>query len=151
MNTKAKNIMKKQRYIKNEYRSSLICIDSYQNKALVGRLYNPYLDSCQNFDNVMQLLILCEELFDMMDYPQPFVQSRKFWVNPSIKESCLEEDGDIGSPPPGKIGNFVLKVVFRQNASWQGSLSWLDQNREESFRSVLELLKLLDEALSQTD
>jgi hypothetical protein len=142
----------KHHYIKNEYRSSLLCIDAYENKALKGRLYNPYLDTCQHFSNVMQLLILAEELFDMMDYPQPFSETRKFWTNPSVQESCLEDEtSETGNPPPGKLANFILKVIFRQNASWQGSLAWLDQNKEESFRSVLELLKLLDEAVTNVD
>jgi len=44
-----------------------------------------------------------------------------------------------------------VKVLFRQNASWQGSIAWLEGKREESFRSVLELLLLIDSAVSATD
>ena len=47
----------------------------------------------------------------------------------------------------GRAATFALRVLFRQNASWQGSVSWMEGNREESFRSVLELLFLMNSAL----
>lgn len=33
-----------------------------------------------------------------------------------------------------------LRVLFRQNTSWHGSVAWVEGKCEESFRSVLELL-----------
>ena len=42
-------------------------------------------------------------------------------------------------------------MIFRQNASWQGSVTWLDKGREESFRSVLELLLLMDSAIGPSE
>ena len=32
------------RAIENKYRNTVVCIDSYKEKILNGRLYNPYLD-----------------------------------------------------------------------------------------------------------
>jgi hypothetical protein len=49
----------------------------------------------------------------------------------------------------GKVATFATKVLFRQNASWQGSVSWVEGQREEAFRSVLELLFLIDSAISE--
>ena len=40
-----------------------------------------------------------------------------------------------------------MRILFRQNASWQGSVTWLEGGRDESFRSVLELLLLMHSAL----
>ncbi|NLW65775.1 MAG: hypothetical protein GXY26_06040, partial [Clostridiales bacterium] len=37
---------------------------------------------------------------------------------------------------------------FRQNASWQGVITWAEDRREESFRSALELVFLMDSALA---
>ena len=142
--------IKKQQFIKNEYRSILLCIDSYEDKNIVGRLYHPYIKGVRHFSNIMQLLLIAEGLFDIMDFPQPFETIRRFWKHPMSNESECHTENELEptSPPSGKLANFQLKVVFRQNASWQGSLAWLDQNKEESFRSVLELLMLLNEALS---
>ena len=44
---------------------------------------------------------------------------------------------------------FVVQVQFCENSSWQGTLSWTDQRKEQHFRSALELVKLMDEALDK--
>lgn len=43
---------------------------------------------------------------------------------------------------------FQLNVMFRQNATWQGSLLWVDEGQEAHFRSVLELLRLMHSVLT---
>ena len=48
----------------------------------------------------------------------------------------------------GALATFALRIIFRQNSSWQGSITWLEAGREQSFRSVLELIFLMDSALS---
>lgn len=42
---------------------------------------------------------------------------------------------------------FVVDIRYRENSTWQGEVLWVDQNRQCSFRSALELLKLIDGAL----
>lgn len=44
---------------------------------------------------------------------------------------------------------FVIKVINTQNATWQGTVTWTDGKRTESFRSALELIKLIDSALKE--
>lgn len=44
---------------------------------------------------------------------------------------------------------FIIKVMDQQNATWQGSVTWVDEQREQYFRSTLELLKLIDGALEK--
>lgn len=48
-----------------------------------------------------------------------------------------------------KTETFIIKVMDQQNATWQGSVTWVDEQREQSFRSTLELLKLIDGALEK--
>ena len=43
-----------------------------------------------------------------------------------------------------KTETFILNIYNRQNATWQGEMLWLEGNLKISFRSVLELLKLID-------
>ena len=43
--------------------------------------------------------------------------------------------------------NFVITITHRQNATWQGSVTWVEENRTQSFRSALELLRLMDSAV----
>lgn len=44
-------------------------------------------------------------------------------------------------------GTFIVKILERQNATWQGSVTWIDEHQEKYFRSALELIKLIDGAL----
>lgn len=44
-------------------------------------------------------------------------------------------------------GTFIVKILERQNATWQGKITWVEEQKEQYFRSALELLKLIDGAL----
>lgn len=44
--------------------------------------------------------------------------------------------------------NFVVTVRSRENHTWQGTVSWVEGKKQENFRSVLELLKLIDSAVN---
>ena len=48
-----------------------------------------------------------------------------------------------------KTETFIVKVMNQQNATWQGSVTWVDEQREQYFRSALELLRLIDGALEK--
>ena len=46
-------------------------------------------------------------------------------------------------------GTFIVEVCCRENASWQGKVTWADKGRSQHFRSALELLKMMDQALER--
>lgn len=46
-----------------------------------------------------------------------------------------------------KNTTFIIEIKSNQNNSWQGSIEWIEGKRMESFRSVLELVKLMDSAV----
>jgi len=46
--------------------------------------------------------------------------------------------------------SFLVEIKFRQNNCWQGTIQWLDGKKTCSFRSLLEMLQLMDEALEKT-
>ncbi|MCI9103554.1 MAG: hypothetical protein HFG47_09650 [Lachnospiraceae bacterium] len=48
----------------------------------------------------------------------------------------------------GNNQTFLVHIIENQNATWQGDVTWLDQEKKESFRSLLELIKLIDAAVS---
>ena len=127
----------------NAYRTTVVCVDSYDGHVLNGRLYNPHLPEGTSFRSAMEFLLRMEDLLDDMRFPQSFSAVRSFGPAP---------ERTAASPPAaerqeGRRATFAVRVLFRQNASWQGSLTWLEEDREESFRSVLELLLLMHSAL----
>ena len=42
---------------------------------------------------------------------------------------------------------FIIVVREQQHNTWQGSLCWVDQKQKCNFRSALELIRLMDEAV----
>ncbi|MBN2286155.1 MAG: hypothetical protein JXQ26_06420 [Tissierellales bacterium] len=43
--------------------------------------------------------------------------------------------------------NFLISIYHHENNSWQGSLQWLDTGKKIHFRSELELLNLMQQAI----
>lgn len=56
-------------------------------------------------------------------------------------EKLLEQHGDMGT--------FVIRVQHRQHSSWQGKVTYLDEDKTVYFRSVLELIKIIDGVLGE--
>ena len=65
-------------------------------------------------------------------------------LNEEIRDDNQRE---IGSSK----GTFEISVKFMQNSTWQGQIHWVDKNKKQNFRSALEMLKLMDEALTGTE
>ena len=132
----------------NEFRTTVVCIDTYQNSVPTGRLFNPALAGGRQFNSLMEFFHETEKLLDSLRFPQSFSAARSFRPSP-------EPSGSAGPPGPefrkGKLATFYIRIIFRQNASWQGSVTWLEGEREESFRSALELVLLMDSVLSEAN
>ena len=47
----------------------------------------------------------------------------------------------------GDLGTFIIRVQHRQNSSWQGRITWMDKNKTVYFRSIWEMIKLVEGAL----
>ena len=44
-------------------------------------------------------------------------------------------------------GNFVIRILDQQHSSWQGTVTWLATNKTKPFRSTMELILMVDDAL----
>lgn len=118
----------------------IVRIYSYQNKCPQGTVSSPRLSVPASFSSLTQLLMAMEGLMDRENSPQRGEEPRLFQKT-EIQLPAAEHSG--GKP----IATFRLSVLFRQNASWQGSLIWVEQAMDAQFRSVLELVRLMDSAL----
>ena len=47
-----------------------------------------------------------------------------------------------------KKETFIIHIVSQENSTWQGQVTWLNDKRTSSFRSLLKLIKLMDEAVA---
>ena len=50
------------------------------------------------------------------------------------------------------IGNsFVIEVKSLENYTWQGTITWVEGQKKENFRSALEMLRLIDSTIEKKD
>lgn len=135
--------MKFANFVPSPMKTTVVRITSYEHKIPCGSLSSPFYAEHMHFSGIMELLLLVERIQDDLAYPERAMDFRCFEeTESSVTNTCLH------TPPEEKaLGTFKLSVFFRQSATWQGSLKWVDKNEVANFRSVFELLKLLDSAL----
>lgn len=127
------------------YHTSLVCVDSYCDGILQGRIYNAY-HRMEVFQSLSQFIIKMERLLDDLQTPQAYMVPRTF-------QPVLHRVADASiplRPQKGAAATFEVQIRFRQHTSWQGSVLWKERQLEKSFRSVLELILLLDNALQES-
>lgn len=125
------------------YRRVYLCVDSYKQGVLKGRCYYQGAKCGGRVESFVQFLTEMDAAFDAANFPQSFTAKRTFVP---IAEPCPGEEQEIARQK-GEMGTFLCRVLFRQHASWQGSVTWIEKNSEQTFRSVLELILLINSAL----
>lgn len=125
-------------------RTIMIYVDSYHDGIPVGRFHIVSNEEAVPFLSLSQLLLGISNALDKENFPQSFSTLRKFQPLPKQENPPYASV----STKKGNAATFSVRLLFRQNASWQGVVTWIEKNREEYFRSVLELVMLLDNALS---
>ena len=128
-----------------ERNKTIICMDSYRNGVPVGRIYCPTAEVIE-FHSLSQFLIKMDALLDDSKTPQAFNTPRAFAATEVLNDGIPATDCR-----QGKEATFTLQIIFRQHTSWQGIITWLEERMEQSFRSVLELILLMDSALRQAE
>ncbi|WP_459780259.1 hypothetical protein [Blautia glucerasea] len=46
---------------------------------------------------------------------------------------------------------FIVNIKNNQNHTWQGTVRWVETQKEIPFRSALELIKLIDSAMDTSE
>ena len=128
------------------YRTTLVCIDGYQRGVMRGRLFNQSFAAGKTFQCLTEFLQQMEDTLDDMDFPRAYSSVRGF--APKMETEARPPQSQA---PTGQEATFAVRVLFRQNASWQGSVTWLEGKREQSFRSALELIFLMNSALMDAE
>lgn len=135
---------------------SRICVNSFINGDFAGEFYNPCLTDAAHFDGISEIIESLEQMMDSINYPQKYMQCRTFSSIPKLTRRF--EKGDLHNMECkefetkfGEKATFIIKVQFRQNASWQGTITWAEKNKVQNFRSALEMIKLMDDAVENED
>lgn len=111
---------------------TIVCVDSYHNGILRGRLYHA-ASQPEPFESLSQFLVKMEQVLN----------------EPPAPPEPLPESHMVLPLHRGTEATFQVQVLFRHNTSWQGILVWLEEHIQQRFRSTLSLILLLDSALSR--
>lgn len=103
-----------------------IFADSDEGGEIRGKISGGLLASPMTFSSLSRMVLLLEEQLD-------------------VGGAELPTRPEANSTP----ADFELDILFRQNYSWQGRLRMPQIGKEVTFRSVLELLILMETALAQ--
>ncbi len=134
---------------------NLICIaiDKHDQYEYAGRIWHQYADQPISFVGTMRLIQTMDGLYDEWNFPQRSTMSRSFRKKEVHAGSEKKEEVELimnasrVQNKSGDEGTFIVHVKYRQNSTWQGDVVWVEQKKRKSFRSALELLKMIDEAL----
>lgn len=133
-----------------------VCVDQRDDNESSGRMYCCYETGPVFFKNEYQLLKAMEELMERIGYPQSSVEMRSYSSQngrqqesaPPVKRErpAPVTDKEMVLGQRGEKATFLIHVKYRQSATWQGEIVWVERGVKQSFRSALELLKLMDSA-----
>lgn len=131
-----------------------LCIDGRSDGDYNGRVYNQYHEEPVRFWGMLDAFRCAEFFLDRMDFPQRSTVPRSFRKREIVscdygKRPAREEIMSNLENKKGEEGTFIVQVKYRQNATWQGQVVWAEENKKMYFRSALELLRLIDDALRE--
>lgn len=139
----------------------MVCMQCQTDGQWRGRIHNLYVEQPQAFVGLAEAVLKMDGMMDALDNPQAVTKHRSFWQpakgnshNAVVQQAArktirqywteaslhtTQEDGAV----------FFIRVRFRQHSSWQGEVTWKQENKTVAFRSVLELLHLLQSAMER--
>lgn len=135
----------------NNYLETQVYVRAGSEADLSGAMQHIATARTWKYKNLVELLMLYEALFNSEKYPQPTHELRDMTDEKKSREQdeMLLRNSVIGHDELEALGEpvFAVKVRHRQNASWQGSVEWLSKGLTKQFKSTLELVKLMGEAI----
>ena len=126
-----------------------VCIDNQEHHDNSGRMYCSYCKSALKFHNELELLLMMDGLMNHIDYPQNAVGVRSYrntGPKTAVRPDAVLEKSEL-LHQRGSLATFLIHVQYRQYASWQGTVVWAERNIARTFRSELELMKIIESVL----
>ena len=143
----------------------VVCVDQVSRPHISGVFYHNYSLEGTPFADLEQLLFRMESLFNELGFPYPSTNERRFqaedsaptppsaessaqtkrYTEPEKREQIMRDEELLTKH--GDLGSFIIRVQHRQNSSWQGRITWVEKNQTVYFRSVWEMIKLIENAI----
>lgn len=114
-------------------REAIVTVFSYKSGIMDGYLQHPGLEEKKEFRSLSQLMLELNQLLDTQKPPNS-LQLPLVYLEKEEKRHRKR---------------FRIDVLFREHHTWQGKLILEDEKQEAVFRSVMELMELIDEILGE--
>ena len=129
----------------------VLCVNGQGGGQLRGELYHSYSEEATPFGTVEEMILRMETLYDKLQFPYPgnsersFAEPKKMQWRRAEMEKIMSDDKLLQKH--GDIGTFIVRVQHRQNSSWQGRITWMENDQTIQFRSIWEMIKLIESAV----
>lgn len=110
---------------------AILYVTAYHEGQLEGLLVHPRLGAPQKITSLPQMLFLLDDLLSREDLLLSY---------PDV-DSAGKADFE-------KLASLRLQILFQEHHTWQGCVHWEELGKSLTFRSVLELIQILDEILT---
>ena len=132
----------------------VLCIDGIDQRGCRGSFCHAYDPDPVPFGSLGEMLFRLEALFDALNFPRRGNSDRNFvdhtentagtWPE-KVKEKVMTDQELLSKR--GDQETFIVRVQHRQNNTWQGRITWADKNKTLNFRSIWEMVHLMENAL----
>ncbi len=118
----------------------IIALDECSDWSMNGILFHESVSYGICFGSVLELILNIDQILDDVGSPKQTLQMRCF---SGIIPSGFAIKRYNGEFRKGNAETFRVCVQYRYHAGWQGTVSWQNEDRKETFESDLELLRLI--------
>lgn len=127
-----------------------LCVDTFNEYELTGTAYNNTITSHVPFVDISKLFLKFDMIFDRNGNPLASKIIRSFQEEnhqyPYNNKPATYCSYESLQKHKGKIADFDIVVISRNNNTWQGSLFYHDQ--EYPYYTILDLLKIIEDLLN---
>lgn len=140
--------MKENTYKEFPKTSIRICIDSYDDELMKGRICGIALADEISFSGIANLVVKVDDAFNRIGQPQPFQVLRSFQDGDSYQTykgdpNCFFKSEEI-SQREGKLVTVDMIMLSRKRAEWQGIIKNTEGQVIGEFDTILECVKLFE-------
>ena len=130
--------------------ATVACVDGVRDGKISGEFFHKYSKEGIPFTNLAEMILRMDDFFNEINYPVSGTNLRSF-ANVKVvyrREPLpvVNEDEQILNKK-GTLGTYIIRVQQRQNSTWQGKITWVEKDETVSFRSALEMIRLIESSL----
>lgn len=129
----------------------VICIDRFAEGLSMGEFWHSYSKEPVHFRSFGHMVYLMEGLFDYLDFPRRANNVRSFQNEPTAYPKRKDREKVMADhdllEKHGYLETFIVRVQHRQNNTWQGRITWADKDKTVNFRSIWEMIHLMETAI----